>query len=279
MAHGFTGKILHVDLTDGRHWVEEPDDAFYRKMMGGRALVAHYLLTLVRRAPTRRSREHLRDGAGHRDRLDVLRAGPQRRRRQEPAHRRSRQRRGRRLRWRRAEAGRLRRPGGARQGCEARRTSGSRTAPSRSATPRTSGAWTIADAQAKIREEVGDKGARTTLIGPGGENLVRFACVVNDLSHFAGRTGVGAVMGSKNLKGLRSRRRAPLPGQRQEAEPGPRQVDDREPGPDLALPRCRDGRRPAGAEHGRRPARPSTSRKAPSRATRRSPAPPCATRS
>src|SRR5918911_781075 len=47
MAHGFTGKILHVDLTEGRHWVEEPDDAFYRKMMGGRALVAHYLLTLV----------------------------------------------------------------------------------------------------------------------------------------------------------------------------------------------------------------------------------------
>ena len=47
MAHGFTGKILHVDLTEGKHWVEEPDDAFYRKMMGGRALVAHYLLTLV----------------------------------------------------------------------------------------------------------------------------------------------------------------------------------------------------------------------------------------
>ena len=47
MAHGFTGKILHVDLTDGRHWVEEPDDTFYRKMMGGRALAAHYLLTLV----------------------------------------------------------------------------------------------------------------------------------------------------------------------------------------------------------------------------------------
>src|SRR5438874_1800417 len=47
MAHGFTGKILHVDLSDGRHWVEEPDDAFYRQMMGGRALVAHYLLTLV----------------------------------------------------------------------------------------------------------------------------------------------------------------------------------------------------------------------------------------
>ncbi len=47
MAHGYTGKILHVDLTEGRHWIEEPDDDFYRKIMGGRALVAHYLLTLV----------------------------------------------------------------------------------------------------------------------------------------------------------------------------------------------------------------------------------------
>src|SRR3954465_3798809 len=47
MANGFTGKILHVDLTESRHWIEEPDEEFYRKMMGGRALVAHYLLKLV----------------------------------------------------------------------------------------------------------------------------------------------------------------------------------------------------------------------------------------
>src|SRR5271157_136084 len=39
-------------------------------------------------------------------------------------------------------------------------------------------------------------------IGPAGENLVRFACVQNDLYHSAGRCGAGAVMGSKNLKAL-----------------------------------------------------------------------------
>ena len=39
-------------------------------------------------------------------------------------------------------------------------------------------------------------------IGPAGENLVRFAAVGNDLDAFAGRTGMGAVMGSKKLKAV-----------------------------------------------------------------------------
>jgi aldehyde:ferredoxin oxidoreductase len=39
-------------------------------------------------------------------------------------------------------------------------------------------------------------------IGPAGENMCRFACVVNDLHRAAGRSGVGAVMGSKNLKAI-----------------------------------------------------------------------------
>ena len=39
-------------------------------------------------------------------------------------------------------------------------------------------------------------------IGVAGENCVRFACVVNDLHRAAGRSGVGAVMGSKNLKAI-----------------------------------------------------------------------------
>ncbi len=39
-------------------------------------------------------------------------------------------------------------------------------------------------------------------IGESGENHVRYACVVNDLHRAAGRSGVGAVMGSKNLKAI-----------------------------------------------------------------------------
>ncbi|HVL86649.1 MAG TPA: aldehyde ferredoxin oxidoreductase family protein [Candidatus Thermoplasmatota archaeon] len=45
-------------------------------------------------------------------------------------------------------------------------------------------------------------GARVAAIGPAGENLVRFACVVNDRNRAAGRTGMGAVMGAKKLKAI-----------------------------------------------------------------------------
>lgn len=44
--------------------------------------------------------------------------------------------------------------------------------------------------------------AKVACIGPAGENLVRFACVINDMGRAAGRSGVGAVMGSKNLKAV-----------------------------------------------------------------------------
>ncbi len=53
-----------------------------------------------------------------------------------------------------------------------------------------------------IRDELGDSLIRVTSIGPGGENLVRFACIMNDLKDAAGRGGTGAVMGSKNLKAI-----------------------------------------------------------------------------
>lgn len=44
--------------------------------------------------------------------------------------------------------------------------------------------------------------AKVACIGPGGENLVRFAAVMSDMGRAAGRSGVGAVMGSKNLKAV-----------------------------------------------------------------------------
>jgi aldehyde:ferredoxin oxidoreductase len=44
--------------------------------------------------------------------------------------------------------------------------------------------------------------AKVSCIGPAGENLVRFACVINDMGRATGRSGVGAVMGSKNLKAV-----------------------------------------------------------------------------
>jgi aldehyde:ferredoxin oxidoreductase len=58
------------------------------------------------------------------------------------------------------------------------------------------------EVQAAIRAELGDSYVRVLQIGPGGENLVRYAALTNELAHFNGRTGMGAVMGSKNLKAI-----------------------------------------------------------------------------
>jgi len=44
MPFGYTGKILHVDLTHGKLEVETPPDAFYRKYMGGSAMGLYYIL-------------------------------------------------------------------------------------------------------------------------------------------------------------------------------------------------------------------------------------------
>lgn len=61
------------------------------------------------------------------------------------------------------------------------------------------------ECQDAIREELGDPLIKVALIGPAGENLVRFANIMNDLDAAAGRTGMGAVMGSKNLKAVACR--------------------------------------------------------------------------
>ena len=59
-----------------------------------------------------------------------------------------------------------------------------------------------AEAQETIRTELGDDKIRVLQIGPAGENLVRYAGITNDLRHFNGRNGMGAVMGSKNLRAV-----------------------------------------------------------------------------
>ncbi len=58
------------------------------------------------------------------------------------------------------------------------------------------------ETQEAIHAELGDDKVQVAMIGPGGENLVRFACIMNGLHDAAGRGGLGAVMGSKNLKAI-----------------------------------------------------------------------------
>ena len=56
-----------------------------------------------------------------------------------------------------------------------------------------------------LREELGDEEIETGLIGPAGENGVLFSCIMFSLYNSASRGGVGAVMGSKNLKAIAAR--------------------------------------------------------------------------
>ncbi len=61
---------------------------------------------------------------------------------------------------------------------------------------------TSLEAEGIIRERLNTHTAHIATIGPAGENLVKFACVNTDWGRNAGRTGFGAIMGSKNLKAI-----------------------------------------------------------------------------
>jgi aldehyde:ferredoxin oxidoreductase len=202
VANGYTGKILRVDLTTRTHSVEEHDDAFYRTYFGGRALVAYYLLTETKPGTDPLGPDNLmvfapgvvtganvsgngRNGVGA---LSPLTGG-----------------------FGNAEAGGYWGAELKRAGWDAVVVKGKASSPvyvnineGNVEIRDAAHLWgkTVGDTEDLIREELGDALIRTALIGPAGENLVRYACVVNDRSRFAGRTGIGAVMGSKNLKGV-----------------------------------------------------------------------------
>jgi aldehyde:ferredoxin oxidoreductase len=68
------------------------------------------------------------------------------------------------------------------------------------------------ETQQRLRDELDDRKVRVACIGPAGENLVLYSAIMNDRGRAAGRTGMGAVMGSKNLKAIavRGKQRVPL---------------------------------------------------------------------
>ena len=63
----------------------------------------------------------------------------------------------------------------------------------------------VTESQWAIREELGDQEVKSMVCGPAGENLVRFANVMTGIKNSGGRTGMGCVMGSKNLKAIAAR--------------------------------------------------------------------------
>jgi aldehyde:ferredoxin oxidoreductase len=65
----------------------------------------------------------------------------------------------------------------------------------------------IEDVNKALKRRFG-RGCRSLIIGPAGENLVKFANILNEGHHAYGRAGFGAVMGSKNLKAIVARARS-----------------------------------------------------------------------
>ncbi|MFX1446473.1 MAG: aldehyde ferredoxin oxidoreductase N-terminal domain-containing protein, partial [Promethearchaeota archaeon] len=76
-----------------------------------------------------------------------------------------------------------------------------------------SGIWGKGTQEANddIINSLGDDKVKVAVIGPAGENLVNIACIINDKHHAAGRCGMGAVMGSKNLKAIAVRGTGQIP--------------------------------------------------------------------
>ncbi len=202
MLGGTHGRILHVDLTTRETRVEHPPEEFYRLLVGGRAVIAYLLLRDLPKGTDALDPDNLLIFApGIMQGTNFPGAG------------------------RHAVGGKSPLTGalgssevGGWWGHEFKRAGfDALVVKGRAPSPvylwirdgeveiRPAGhLWGMSTApvQAAIREELGDERVRVAQIGPGGENLVRYAAVMHDINRAAGRNGLGALMGSKNLKAV-----------------------------------------------------------------------------
>ena len=208
---GYWNRILHVDLTDRRWWVEEPGDELYRLLLGGRGFIAR---TLLRDTPTGMDaydpRNPLMFMPGVMTGVPLPGAGRHTVGARSPIS----------FGYGESESGGF-------WGAELKKAGWDGiVVHGASATPvylwidedtiefrDASHLWGLVtgDAEEKIIEEVGDPRAKVAQIGPAGEHLVRYASIGNDLNEVAGRTGMGAVMGSKKLKAIAVRGKKNVP--------------------------------------------------------------------
>jgi aldehyde:ferredoxin oxidoreductase len=199
---GCAGKILRVNLSSDTILVEEPGEEFYRKYFGGTGFIVHYLLKEIPKGI---------DPLGPENKLifvlGVLTGHPV------------------------AGAGRnsvgakspltggvgFSEAGGfwgaelKRAGFDAIIVEGKAEKPcylwirdGQAELRDGSSIWgkTTGEVEDIIKAELGDNRIRITQCGIAGENKVRYACILNDITHAYGRSGLGAVMGSKNLKAV-----------------------------------------------------------------------------
>ncbi len=202
MPKGYNGKILRVDLERESFSIEEPDEKFYCRYLGGGTLALYYLLREMKPKTDPLGTENILVFAGSvisgtpaagLSRFSVAAKSPLTNAFGE------------------AEAGGWWIPELKFAGYDAIVITGK--------APRPVYLW-IHDGEAEIRDashlwgkftketqegirkELGDERIRIASIGPAGEKLVKVACILNELKHANGRTGLGAVMGSKNLKAI-----------------------------------------------------------------------------
>lgn len=207
---GYWNKILHVDLTAGTTSVEEPGDAFYRTYGGGRGFIGHYLLKHVpQRADPLGPNNVLVFAPGVLTGAPVPGAGRHSVGAKSPLSGG----------FGEAEAGGFWGSELKRAGWDAIVVHGASASPvylwineDRVEIRDAGHLWgkVTGDVEEAIHAEFGDPRIRVAQIGPAGENLVRFANVANDLNEFAGRSGMGAVMGSKKLKAIAVRGKTPV---------------------------------------------------------------------
>jgi aldehyde:ferredoxin oxidoreductase len=202
MPHGYHGRILHVDLTTGTLMIEEPVEQFYRRYLGGQGIGMYYLL---KRMPAKA------DPLGPDNvlavTLSVVTGAAVSGQSRVMVNAKS------------PLTGTI---GDAQAGgfwpAEAK-AAGFDAFVIRGRAGKPVYLWVhdgevelrdaahlwgrvTGDAEAIIREELGDPRIEVMQIGPAGERLVRYACIINRSNRAAGRTGMGAVMGSKNLKAI-----------------------------------------------------------------------------
>jgi aldehyde:ferredoxin oxidoreductase len=203
MSHfGYSGKLLRVNLANGDIAIEKPDEAYYQRYLGGRGIIMHTLLTETpAKADPLGADNKLIFALGLLTGHDVIGTGRCSVGAKSPLTGACGE----------SEAGGMWGVELRRAGYDAIIIEGQSSKPVY--------LW-VHDDTVEIRDaakiwgaEVGDtiewfqhdlaeNKCRTALIGPSGENGVRLANIIADCRHAFGRCGLGAVMGSKNLKGV-----------------------------------------------------------------------------
>lgn len=202
MPKGYNGKIARVNLTNGKISVEEPSRVFYRKYLGGKGIALYYLLKELDKDT---------DPLGPENKLifaaSVTTGAPVPGLSRHSVAAKSPLTGG----YGEGEAGGYWGVELKRAGYDALIIEGKAKKPvylwvhdGKVEIKNGEHIWgkDTGDAQQMVRGELKDEKVQVSLIGQGGENKVRYAAIMSGLKDANARTGLGAVMGSKNLKAV-----------------------------------------------------------------------------